>query len=48
MLVAADGLTCDEAAEVCDCAPGTIKSRINRARRRLEKLLDSEQAAFPR
>jgi RNA polymerase sigma-70 factor (ECF subfamily) len=39
MLVAADGLTCDEAAEVCDCAPGTIKSRINRARHRLEELL---------
>jgi len=31
-----------EAAEICGCAVGTIKSRINRARRRLEELLGVE------
>jgi RNA polymerase sigma-70 factor (ECF subfamily) len=45
LLVAATGLTCEEAAEVCGCAVGTIKSRINRARQRLAELVDVD---FPR
>ena len=39
MLVGASGLSYDEAAKVCDCAIGTIKSRVNRARVRLAELL---------
>ena len=34
ILVGAAGLTYEEAAEVCGCALGTIKSRVNRARAR--------------
>jgi RNA polymerase sigma-70 factor (ECF subfamily) len=46
LLVAGAGMTYDEAAEVCQCALGTIKSRINRARNRLEELLEYEGTAF--
>jgi RNA polymerase sigma-70 factor, ECF subfamily len=46
LLVAGAGMTYDEAAEVCQCALGTIKSRINRARHRLEELLEVEGTAF--
>ncbi len=40
MLVGAVGFTYDEAAEVCGCSSGTIKSRVNRARRRLDGMLE--------
>jgi RNA polymerase sigma-70 factor, ECF subfamily len=39
ILVGASGLSYEEAAEICDCAVGTIKSRVNRARSRLVELL---------
>ena len=39
ILVGASGLSYDEAAEICGCAPGTMKSRVNRARNRLAELL---------
>jgi RNA polymerase sigma-70 factor (ECF subfamily) len=42
ILVGAVGMTYEEAAEVCGCALGTIKSRVNRARARLLKLMDAE------
>jgi RNA polymerase sigma-70 factor (ECF subfamily) len=42
ILVGAAGLSYNEAAEICGCALGTIKSRVNRARARLLKLLDAE------
>lgn len=42
LLVAAEGFSYDEAARICDCAVGTIKSRINRARKRLSDLLDAD------
>lgn len=47
MLVGAVGFTYEEAAEVCNCSSGTIKSRVNRARLRLDGLLQSgeEEAA---
>ena len=32
LLVAAAGFTYDEAGEVLGCAPGTVKSRVSRAR----------------
>ena len=45
ILVGAAGLTYEEAAEICGCALGTIKSRVNRARARLLKLMDAEEPA---
>ena len=39
MLIGASGFSYEEAAEICGCAVGTIKSRVNRARRRLIELL---------
>jgi RNA polymerase sigma-70 factor, ECF subfamily len=39
LLVAAEGLSYEEAAQVCGVAIGTIKSRVNRARERLAQLL---------
>ena len=42
ILVGAAGLTYEEAAEVCGCALGTIKSRVNRARARLLRIMDAE------
>ncbi|WP_293907181.1 sigma-70 family RNA polymerase sigma factor [Phenylobacterium sp.] len=43
-LVGAAGLSYEEAAEICGCALGTIKSRVNRARARLLKLMDAQDA----
>jgi RNA polymerase sigma-70 factor (ECF subfamily) len=43
ILVGAIGMTYEEAAEICGCALGTIKSRVNRARTRLLKIMDAEQ-----
>jgi RNA polymerase sigma-70 factor (ECF subfamily) len=39
VLVGASGFSYDEAAEICGCAVGTVKSRVNRARTRLAELL---------
>jgi RNA polymerase sigma-70 factor (ECF subfamily) len=39
MLVGASGFSYEEAAEMCGCAIGTIKSRANRGRARLAELL---------
>jgi RNA polymerase sigma-70 factor (ECF subfamily) len=39
ILVGASGLSYDEAAQVCDCARGTMKSRVNRARNQLAEIL---------
>jgi RNA polymerase sigma-70 factor, ECF subfamily len=46
ILVGASGLTIAEAASVCGCELGTIKSRVNRARVRLAEMLagDLERA----
>ncbi len=43
VLVGAAGLSYEEAAVICNCALGTIKSRVNRARARLLKLMDVEE-----
>jgi RNA polymerase sigma-70 factor, ECF subfamily len=40
ILVTAGGLSYEEAAQVCGCATGTIKSRVNRARTALLSVLD--------
>ena len=42
VLVGAAGLSYEEAAEICGCALGTIKSRVNRARARLLKIMDAD------
>jgi RNA polymerase sigma-70 factor (ECF subfamily) len=42
ILVGASGFSYEEAADICECAVGTIKSRVNRARSRLAKLLEVE------
>ncbi len=39
ILIGASGLSYEEAANVCGCAVGTMKSRVNRARNRLADLL---------
>jgi RNA polymerase sigma-70 factor, ECF subfamily len=39
LLIGASGFSYEEAASICDCAVGTIKSRVNRARSRLAILL---------
>ena len=40
ILVGAEGWTYEQTAEICGCAIGTVKSRVNRARLRLEELLN--------
>jgi RNA polymerase sigma-70 factor, ECF subfamily len=40
LLVGAQGLSFEEAAEVCQVAVGTVKSRVNRARSKLASALD--------
>jgi RNA polymerase sigma-70 factor (ECF subfamily) len=40
ILVGAGGLSYEEAAKICNCAIGTVKSRVARARQALEKLLN--------
>lgn len=42
VLVGAEGFAYEEAARICGCAVGTIKSRVNRARNRLAVLLGVE------
>jgi RNA polymerase sigma-70 factor (ECF subfamily) len=41
LLVGASGLSYSEAAAVCHCAPGTMKSRVSRARSALRAMMDS-------
>jgi RNA polymerase sigma-70 factor (ECF subfamily) len=44
ILVGASGFSYEEAAAICGCAIGTIKSRVNRARNRLATELSIEGA----
>ncbi len=44
ILVGASGFSYEEAAQICECAVGTIKSRVNRARTRLAELLSIDSA----
>ena len=41
ILVGAGGFAYEEAAEICGCAVGTVKSRVSRARKALQVILDS-------
>jgi len=46
ILVGAGGFAYEEAADICGCAVGTVKSRVSRARRALHTIL--EQGAYDR
>jgi RNA polymerase sigma-70 factor (ECF subfamily) len=39
ILIGASGFSYEEAAEICKCAVGTMKSRVSRARTRLQAML---------
>jgi RNA polymerase sigma-70 factor (ECF subfamily) len=41
VLIGAGGFSYEEAAQICGCAVGTIKSRVNRARKALEAIIES-------
>ena len=41
ILVGAGGFAYEEAAEICNCAVGTVKSRVNRARTRLNEMMSA-------
>ena len=43
VLVGAAGLSYEEAAEICGCALGTIKSRVNRARIKLMRVMEARE-----
>lgn len=45
ILVGPAGFSYEEAAAICKCAVGTIKSRVNRARVRLAQMLEGGEAA---
>ena len=47
-LVGAGGLSYEEAAAVCDCRVGTVKSRVSRARAELRDLLEGNKLALSR
>jgi len=42
LLIGASGLSYEEAAQICGCAVGTIKSRVHRAREKLTELLAAD------
>lgn len=42
LLVGAGGFSYEEAAQICNCAVGTIKSRVGRARAALNELLEKD------
>ena len=44
ILVGASGFSNEETAAICECAVGTIKSRVHRARSRLAELLSIDSA----
>jgi RNA polymerase sigma-70 factor (ECF subfamily) len=48
ILVGAGGLAYEEAAAICDCALGTMKSRVSRARAALEDIMARGQFAQKR
>lgn len=41
ILVGAGGLSYEEAADICNCAVGTVKSRVSRARDALRRIIES-------
>lgn len=47
ILVVAMGYSYEEAAKICNCTVGTVKSRIHRARAKLQTLRDEEAETSP-
>ena len=47
LLIVAEGLSYEDAAMICGCAVGTVKSRLSRARERLSGLLTADQILLP-
>lgn len=47
LLVGVSGFSVEEAAKMCGCAPGTIKSRTARGRKQLAALLKLEDGELP-
>ena len=47
ILVGAGGFSYEEAARICNCAVGTVKSRVARARRALISLLEGDKPLPP-
>ncbi|MGE0828611.1 MAG: sigma factor-like helix-turn-helix DNA-binding protein, partial [Hyphomonadaceae bacterium] len=47
VLVTAGGLSYEEAAAICGCAVGTIKSRTNRARTALAQIMETGRPPAP-
>jgi len=45
ILIGAEGFSYEEAALMCGCAVGTMKSRVNRARNKLAQIMGLESAA---
>jgi RNA polymerase sigma-70 factor, ECF subfamily len=43
ILIGAGGMSYEDAAAICDCAIGTMKSRVSRARDALQSIIDSGQ-----
>ncbi|MBB5708774.1 sigma-70 family RNA polymerase sigma factor [Sphingopyxis panaciterrulae] len=43
ILVGAGGMSYEEAAQICDCALGTMKSRVSRARTALDEIMTNGQ-----
>ncbi len=43
VLTSAVGFSVEEAARICGCAPGTVKSRVSRARARVLAMLDIDE-----
>jgi RNA polymerase sigma-70 factor (ECF subfamily) len=47
LILTAGEFSYDEAAAICGCAVGTIKSRVSRARKRLENLVEGKDGVLP-
>lgn len=47
LLVGVSGFSVEEAAEMCGCAPGTIKSRASRGRKRLADIMGLDNGEMP-
>ena len=45
ILIGASGFSYEEAAQICECAIGTIKSRVSRARSRLAEVLSIDHSS---